>query len=77
MKHTLQRAAELAQARGHDYLGTEHMILALIDDPHGIAGGAMARVGCADAIRAEVTRIIESDGYSGQSPSPTDSAPGK
>ena len=68
MKHTLQHAGELARARGHDYLGTEHLILALIDDPHGIAGGVIERLGCAEAIRAEVIRIIESDGYSGLSP---------
>jgi ATP-dependent Clp protease ATP-binding subunit ClpA len=66
-RRTLQRAAELARARGHDYLGTEHLILALIDDPQGIAGGVMERLGYADAVRAEVTRIIESDGYSGRS----------
>lgn len=75
MKRTLQRSGELARARGHDYLGTEHLILALIDDPDGIAGGVMQRLGVADAVRAEVTRIIESDGYAGRSPSPTDSAP--
>lgn len=54
MKHTMWRAAELARARGHDYLGTEHLILALIEDPHGIAGRAMERLGCANAVRDEV-----------------------
>ena len=77
MKRTLRRAAELARARGHGYLGTEHLILALLDDPHGIAGAVMERLGYADAVRAEVTRIVESDGYSGRWPSPTDSGPGK
>lgn len=72
MKRTLSRAGELARARGHDYVGTEHLILALIEDPNGIAGGAMHRLDCAGAIRDEVTRIIESDGYSRRSPSPTD-----
>lgn len=63
LQHTLARAAELARARGHEYLGTEHVILALIDDPNGIAGGVLHRLEYADAVRAEVTRIIESDGY--------------
>jgi ATP-dependent Clp protease ATP-binding subunit ClpC len=70
MKRTLQRAGELARARGHDYLGTEHVILALIDDPRGIAGGVIERLGCADSVRAEVTRILESEGYSGRSANP-------
>ena len=42
MKHTLSRAAALARASGHDYVGTEHLILALIEDPGGIAGGYFA-----------------------------------
>ena len=64
MKHTLTRAGELARDRGHGYLGTEHMLLALLDDPRGIAGGMIHRLGYAAAIRDEVIRIIESDGYS-------------
>jgi ATP-dependent Clp protease ATP-binding subunit ClpC len=73
MKRTIGRAGELARARGHDYLGTEHLILALIEDPNGIAGGVMHRLECATAVREEVIRIIESDGYSGRSPGPSDS----
>ena len=70
MKHTMARAHELAAERGHDYLGTEHMLLALIDDPEGIAGGVMHRLGYADRIRDEVVRIIESVGYSTAAPPP-------
>lgn len=71
MKRTIWRAGELARARGHDYLGIEHLILALIDDPDGIAGGVMHRLECAAAVRAEVIRIIESDGYSRPAQVPT------
>ena len=74
MKHTMRRAGELARARGHDYVGTEHVILALIEDPNGIAGGVMHRLACAATVRDEVIRIIESDGYSRRSPSPSDAA---
>lgn len=63
LQRTMTRAAGLARARGHEYLGTEHVILALIDDPNGIAGRVLRQLGYADAVRAEVTRIIESDGY--------------
>jgi ATP-dependent Clp protease ATP-binding subunit ClpC len=71
MKHTLMHAGELARARGHDYLGTEHVILALLDDPRGIAGGVIHRFGYADAIRDEVIRIIESDGYASSATPPS------
>jgi ATP-dependent Clp protease ATP-binding subunit ClpC len=64
MRRTLAQASQLARARGHDYLGTEHMLLALLEDPNGIAGGVIHRLGYADAIRDEVVRIIESPGYS-------------
>jgi ATP-dependent Clp protease ATP-binding subunit ClpC len=63
MEHALKRAGELARARRHDYLGTEHILLALLDDSDGIAGGVIHRLGYGDAIRDEIIRIIESDGY--------------
>lgn len=71
MKRTLTHANELARARGHDYLGTEHMLLALLDDPRGIAGQVIHRLGYAAAIRDEVIRIIESDGYASSSKPPS------
>ena len=74
MKHTMRRAGELARGRGHSYVGTEHVILALIEDPNGIAGGVMHRLACAAAVRDEVIRILESEGYSKRSPSPSDTA---
>jgi ATP-dependent Clp protease ATP-binding subunit ClpA len=75
VKGTLRRAAELSRARGHGYLGTEHLILALIDDTDGIAGGVMERLGCARAVRDEVVRIMDSDGYFEGSTSETGSDP--
>jgi ATP-dependent Clp protease ATP-binding subunit ClpA len=74
MKHTMRRAEELALARGHDYVDTEHVILALIEDPNGIAGGVMHRLACGGTVPDEVIRILESDGYSRRSPSPSDTA---
>lgn len=68
MKRTMARARELARERGHDDLGTEHVLLALIDDPNGIAGGAMHRLGYADRLRDEVIGIIESVGYAKPAP---------
>ena len=63
VERTLRRAAELSLDLGHSYLGTEHLLLALLDDPHGIAGqvlnderGAWIR----EALRA----IIANPGYS-------------
>lgn len=63
METTLRRASEIATARGHGYLGTEHILLALLDDPDGIAGGVLHRLGAADKARAEIERILASPGY--------------
>jgi ATP-dependent Clp protease ATP-binding subunit ClpA len=67
MEDTLTRAGALAQARGHDYVGTEHILLAFLDDPAGIAGGVIHRLGYAAALRDEIIRTIDSDGYQGES----------
>ena len=58
MRQTLQRAAEIATDRGVDYLGTEHMILAILDDPAGIAGSVIRRLGLEPAIREGVERAL-------------------
>ncbi len=63
MERTLERAGDLARARRHDYLGTEHILLAILEDSAGIAGGVIHRLGFAAAIHDEVIRLIESDGY--------------
>jgi len=67
VKHTLLRAAQLAQERGHSYLGTEHLLLALLDDEDGIAGAVLKRQGGAASIRQELEEIMASPGY--QTPS--------
>lgn len=73
VEHTLARAGEIAGELDHAYVGTEHLILALIDDAYGIAGAAMHRLDVAEAIRAEVVRIIYSPGYrSSTDPAPAD-----
>ena len=66
-KRTLLEAARIAREWGHGYVGTEHVMLAILADPAGIGGGAVHRVGKAEAVRAEIEQILESDSYSGGS----------
>lgn len=63
MQRTMERAAAIARENGQEVVGTEHVLLALLEDRSGIAGGTLHRTGCADVVRAEVVRIITSDGY--------------
>ena len=63
-QRTLREAARIAGQWGHDYVGTEHLMLALLADPDGIGGGSVHRVGAAQAVRTEIERILDTDGYS-------------
>jgi ATP-dependent Clp protease ATP-binding subunit ClpA len=49
-------AEEEARSLGHHYLGTEHILLGLIDEGEGIAAGALQSLGI-DADRARETMI--------------------
>jgi len=63
MKRTMDNAARIAAARGHDWVGTEHVLLALLDDPAGIAGSAIRLLGYEPALREKVEGVIDSVGY--------------
>jgi Clp amino terminal domain. len=63
MRRSLQHALEIAQDNGQDVVGTEHVVLAFLDDRAGIAGRTLEALGLAAALRAEIVRIITSEGY--------------
>lgn len=63
MRRSLQRAQAIAQENGEDVVGTEHVLLAFLEDQSGIAGMALHSVGSARLVRAEVVHISTSDGY--------------
>lgn len=63
MLRSLQRALKIAQENGQEVVGTEHVVLAFLDDPAGIAGMTLHSAGIAPALRAEIVRIITSEGY--------------
>ena len=63
MKRTMDNAARIAAARGHDWVGTEHVLLALLDDPAGIAGSAIRLLGYEPALREKVEGPLDSVWY--------------
>jgi ATP-dependent Clp protease ATP-binding subunit ClpA len=63
MRRTLQHAQAIAAENRQEVVGTEHVMLAFLDDQAGIAGRTLHSVGDAAAIRAEIVRIITSEGY--------------
>ena len=63
VNQTIASAALLARAMGHDYLGTEHLLLALLDDHEGIAGQVLNREGNAEGVRRAIEAIIADPAY--------------
>ena len=52
-------AQEEAHLLDHDYIGTEHLLLGLIQEREGLAAKALERLGISlDAVRAEVVAMI-------------------
>ncbi len=62
MQRIMARADAHARSRDHDYVGTEHVLLAILDEPNGIASSIIARLGQTDAIRADLLAILDSPG---------------
>ena len=54
-------AQEEARALGHNYIGTEHILLGLLRDEEGLAAQALQGLGIAlEPVRAQIVRIIGS-----------------
>jgi ATP-dependent Clp protease ATP-binding subunit ClpC len=64
VEQTVRRAELIAMEYGHDYIGTEHLLLALAADPDGIAGRVLEELGVRDQAERRVRSIIESPEYS-------------
>jgi ATP-dependent Clp protease ATP-binding subunit ClpA len=59
----LRRAGELAHQQGHEYIGTEPVLLALLEDPHGRVAEICTRHGVAPSIlRADVVAVLRPGG---------------
>jgi ATP-dependent Clp protease ATP-binding subunit ClpA len=52
-----EREAEL---RGHDYVGTEHLLKALAGDPQGVAGWMLLSLGIRDQLAVELDELLDS-----------------
>ena len=59
----LRHAERIAQEHGHNHVGTEHLILALLAEPDGIAGQVLERLEVATSVAAMTEEIMASAGY--------------
>jgi hypothetical protein len=58
-KQALASAVESARLRGHAFLGSEHVLLGMLDEPSCIAGRALTDLGVADAVRQRLLAVME------------------
>ena len=66
-KKTLELALRESQALGHDYIGTEHILLGLARQDDGVAGQILSALGVdVDTIRRHVIRLLGGAGASVQ-----------
>ncbi len=58
-KKVIELAVDEARRLGHQYIGTEHLLLGLVREGEGIAAGVLESLGVSlEKVRAEVTRIL-------------------
>lgn len=55
-------AREIARRHGHGFVGTEHLLLALIEEGDGIAAQVLVALGAASPARTRTERIMRSYG---------------
>lgn len=62
-ERTIARATQLAQEMGHPGVGTEHLLLALLEDIDGIAAQVLNREHRGELIRQEIETIMADPRY--------------
>lgn len=63
----LRHAERIAREHGHDYVGTEHLLLGLLAEPDGIAGQVLARLAVLDDAASLTEAWMAQPGYRGGS----------
>ena len=58
-KRVIELAVEEARRLGHNYIGTEHLLLGLVREGEGIAAGGLESLGVnLDKVRAQVVQVV-------------------
>ena len=67
-KRVIELAIDEARRLGHNYIGTEHLLLGLVREGEGIAAGVLESLGVnLDKVRHEVIRVLSQSSASGSS----------
>ncbi len=61
-RRAMEHAVGEARSLQHNYVGTEHLLLGILDEPEGIAAKALASLGVdGEMVRSEVIRLLTSE----------------
>ena len=75
-KKVIELAIDEARNLGHNYIGTEHLLLGLLREGEGVAAGVLDSFGISiDRVRAEITKVL-AQGATSRGPA-TPAKPGK
>ena len=62
VRHVMKMAIEEARVHKDPHLGTEHLLLALLREPEGVAMQVLAKLDlAADAVRQEIERMLQEE----------------
>ena len=68
-KKVIELAIDEARQLGHNYIGTEHLLLGLLREGEGVAAGVLESFGInLERVRAEMTRILSQSMPQGAQP---------
>jgi Clp amino terminal domain, pathogenicity island component/UvrB/uvrC motif len=74
-KKVLELSLREAHQLGHDYIGTEHILLGLIREGEGVAAQVLVRLGAdLNRVRQQVIQLLH--GHQGKQPASSEDAPG-
>lgn len=63
MQRVLADATSEAARRGHTWIGTEHILLALASEKRGVAAQVLAKLGVREAVREELQSLLDDPRY--------------
>lgn len=62
-RHAIVLAQEVARNHSHDYIGSEHLLLGLLEETNGLASKILVdKAGSVDAVRAAVAEVMPAPG---------------
>ncbi|GAB3261323.1 Clp protease N-terminal domain-containing protein [Arthrobacter pigmenti] len=69
-QRTMEAAKEEAARYGHEYVGVEHMMLAITNDPESVAAAAISQSTSLTRVRQDLKNILISSDYTTSGPPP-------